>query len=372
MKGTMKAARLYQPGEPMRVEEIPIPEIGPGEVLVRVRRGGLNRGDLHMRKGTIRATPKERGDIFRVLPLTVGHDGLGEVVEAGPGVRGFNAGDKVIARCTLTCGFCKYCRTEREHLCPRHRVMGFVSHYTSDDPFIRYKDGLWAEYCRIPATNVEKLQPGDDVDKFCLVSQMAVGMRALKRTRLEAGETVIVNAATGITGIGVVLSALAMGAGHIIAVARDPERLARFQKIDPKRISIISAKTDSIRERVAELTHGEGASVLIDVNPSSVATTHDCIYSLEAGGRVALLGNTTEPLQIPYVYLMVHSIEFTSCHGRNYKDIHHLIDLVRAGLIDVSHVRPKFFKLDQVNEALECIDKREPGELAVWPMWRAD
>ena len=85
MSGKMRAARLYQLGEPMRIEEIPIPDVGPGEVLIRVLRAGLNRGDLHMRKATIRQTASERSVIFPLLPITIGHDGLGEVVEVGPG-----------------------------------------------------------------------------------------------------------------------------------------------------------------------------------------------------------------------------------------------------------------------------------------------
>lgn len=372
MKGKMRAGRLYQLGEPMRIEEIPIPDIGPGEALIRVLRAGLNRGDLHMRKATIRDTAPERGQIFPVLPITIGHDGLGEVVETGEDVYDVKVGDRVIAKCTLTCGFCKYCRSDREHLCVHHRVMGFVTQHTKEDRLTRYKDGLWAEYCRIPATNLERLNPNDDIDKLCRVSQMAVGMRALKRTRLEAGETVIVNGATGITGIGVVLSALAMGAAHVIAIARDPVRLANFRKIDPERISTISIKTESIRKRIEELTRGAGASVLIDVTPFGVETTLECIYSLEPGGRVALIGNNTETVGLPYIFLMIRSIEFTSCHGRNYKDVHELVELARRGAIDVSHVRPKYFKLEDVNEALEWIDKREAGDVAVWPMMRAD
>jgi len=372
MKGKMRAGRLYGLGEPLRIEEVPIPEIQQGEVLVRVLRAGLNRGDLHMRKATIRNTASERGEIFPLLPITIGHDGLGEVVELGPEVKQLKVGDRVIVKCTLTCGFCKYCRTDREHLCIHHRVMGFVTQHTKADLLTRYKDGLWAEYARVPVTNVEKLKPSDDIDKLSRVSQMAVGFTALKRAHLKAGETVIVNGATGITGIGVVLSALAMGAAHVIAIARDPGRLERFRNIDPKRISTISVKTDSIRKRVPELTDDNGASVLVDVTPFGVETTLDCIYSLEPGGRVALIGNNTETVALPYIFLMIRSIEFTSCHGRNYDDVHELVELTRHGVIDVSHVKPRFFKLEEVNEALESIDKREAGDVPVWPMMRAD
>jgi alcohol dehydrogenase len=158
----------------------------------------------------------------------------------------------------------------------------------------------------------------------------------------------------------------------VIAIARDPGRLERFKKINPERISTISIKTDSIRKRVPELTNGNGASVLVDVTPFGVESTIDCIHSLEPGGRVALIGNNTETVGLPYVFLMIRSIEFTSCHGRNYKDIHELIQLTRHGVIDVSHVHPRFFKLEEVEQALEWIDKRDPGDVPVWPMMRAD
>src|SRR3954470_11613446 len=271
--GTMRAARIHRVGEPVRVEEVPIPNVAAGEVLIRVLRAGLNRGDVHMRDGDFDLDPGKHSNQLPILPMTVGHDGIGEVVEVGPGVQGVAVGDRVIARCILTCGNCKYCRGAREHLCIHHRVMGFFTLATEwgsedEDIFRRYKDGMWAEYCRIPATNVERLKPDDDVDKFSLVSQIAVGYRALKRARFGSGETVIVNGASGITGTGTVLAALAMGAAQVIAVARGRTRLARLERIDPQRIATISATAESIGERVAALTRGEGAQVLVDLTPS--------------------------------------------------------------------------------------------------------
>jgi alcohol dehydrogenase len=371
----MTAARIHRIGEPVRVEEVPIPDVGPGEVLVRVLRAGLNRGDVHMRDGDFDLTPGERSNQLPILPMTIGHDGIGEVVEVGPGVRGVAVGERAIARCILTCGYCKYCRGAREHLCVHHRVMGFFTLATEwgseeEDVFRRYKDGMWAEYCRLPATNVERLAPTDDVDRFSLVSQIAVGYRALKRARFGAGETVIVNGASGITGTGAVLAALAMGAGQVIAIAREPTRLANVGRIDPQRVATVSAATESIRERVAALTGGEGAQVLVDLTPSGVETTVECIYTLEPGGRVALIGGNTERLQIGYRYLMIRSIEITSSTGRFQADYPELVELTRRGVIDVSHVRPQFFRLEQINEALDSMLSRGAGDVPVWPMMR--
>jgi alcohol dehydrogenase len=373
----MKAARIHRIGEPVRIEEVEVPDVGPGEVLVRVLRAGLNRGDVHMRDGDFKLKPGQQSQQLPSLPMTIGHDGIGEVVRIGAGVRDVVEGDRVIAKCTLTCGFCRYCRTAREHLCIHHRVVGFFTLSTTwgsdeQDVFRRYKDGLWAEYCRLPVTNVERLRPDDDIDGFALVSQIGVGYRALKRARFSVGETVIINGATGITGIGAILSALAMGAAQVFAVARDPQRLARVQQIAPQRVTPISIPSESIGARVGALTDGEGANVLVDLTPSGVESTVACLEALERGGRAALIGGNTEMLCVGYRFLMIRSIELTSSTGRFYQDFPELIELVRRRVIDVSHIRPRYFGLPDINEALDSMLTRGSGDVPLWPMMRID
>src|SRR5262244_2943757 len=119
--------------------------------------------------------------------------------------------------------------------------MGFLTKFGEGPAYLRrYRDGLWAESCRVPAGNVVRLGHDAGTNEICIVSQINVGYRALKRARLHSGEIVLVNGASGITGIGTVLSALAMGAPLIIAVARNPVRLERVRAIDPKRIATVA------------------------------------------------------------------------------------------------------------------------------------
>ena len=95
------------------------------------------------------------------LPMIIGHDGLGEVVEVGSDVSNVHVGDRVVVMCSITCGYCKFCRSDRQHLCLAHRVMGFIAKWgeAGSKRILRYKEGLWAEYCRVPATNVVRLRP---------------------------------------------------------------------------------------------------------------------------------------------------------------------------------------------------------------------
>jgi alcohol dehydrogenase len=204
---------------------------------------------------------------------------------------------------------------------------------------------------------------------MCKVSQMTVGYRALKRARLHSGETVIINGATGITGIGTVLSALAMGAARVIAVARNPVRLEQVRAIDPRRIETVAlSKGESITKKVKELTNGQGANVLADVTPGGVATLVECIRNLEGGGRVALIGANPEPLNLPVRYLMIRSIEMSSVTGRHYIDFPELLELARRGVINTRHVTARYFPLERVNDAIDYIAKRGDNE-PLWPMY---
>ena len=199
-----------------------------------------------------------------------------------------------------------------------------------------------------------------------------MGYRALKRARLHSGETVLVNGASGITGIGTVLSALVMGAAQVIAVARNPARLERVRAIDPKRISTVALGSgDLITNKVKELTDGQGASVLAELAPGGIESTIECIRNLEPGGRVALIAPNPEPLNLPLRYLMIRSIEFTSVTGRFAMDVAELLQLVQCGVIDTRHITTRYFPLADVNEALDYIEKRGDND-PLWPMYAAD
>lgn len=377
MQGTMKAARLNRIGEPIRIEDVPIPEISNEEVLIRVLRAGMNRGDQHLHIADFKMGDSDLSRQLPYLPMTVGHDGIGEIVEVGPGVDTLKVGDRVIVMARFACGQCRYCLSGREHLCIHHQLMGYFSYakvWRPDivGPYERYKDGLWAEYSRIPVTNLVKLRPDDDIDTFARITEVANGYRALKRGNLAVAETVLVNGATGVTGTAAVHAALAMGAAHIIAIARDPARLKRLQSISPRRISVISIRSQSIQEEVAKLTENEGANLLLDLSPGDTTSTLECLQSLEPGGRAVIMGGSTGSLEIGYRFLMVRAIDVTSSLGRYHEDIPELVKLVRRGVIDVSDMQPQYYKLDEFHSAIDSFVTRSDGEVPVWPMMRAE
>src|SRR4029077_1461633 len=171
---------------------------------------------------------------------------------------------------------------------------------------------------------------------------------------------------------GTVLSALAMGAARVIAIARNPARLEKLHAIDPKRVATVAlGKGESITQKVKALTDGQGASVVADLSPGGVQTLVECIRNLEGGGRVALIAPNPEPLNLPLRYLMIRSIEFTSVTGRFAMDVAELLQLVQNGVIDTRHITTRYFPLSGVNEALDYIEKRGDDD-PLWPMYAAD
>lgn len=297
------------------------------------------------------------------------------MVEIGPDVDNVRVGDRVVVICAVACGFCNYCRTDRDNICQSRRTMGFPAGFREWPPRLRrYKDGLWAEYCRVPAANTVRLEPNADVDEACKVSQIAVAYRGLKRARLRPGEIVLVNGASGIAGIGAALSALALGAAHVIAVARNPARLERVKAINPQRVSPVALQRgDSITSRVKEITEGQGASVLVDLSPlGGTATALECMKSLERGGRIILAGSYSEdPINLSLDYIQRRHFEIMSVDGRSSLDVEEVLGLARSGFIDTRHITTRYFPLEAANEALDFIEQRREND-GLWPMYAAN
>src|SRR4051812_12730313 len=126
----MKAVRLTKPGRPLELHEVPVPEPGDGDVLVRVRAAGICHSDAHYRAGKSRVEP---------LPLTLGHEVAGMVERVGSGVTPFQTGERVCVHYLATCGHCAYCDEGSEQFCTTGKMIG------------KYRDGGYAEYILIPA-----------------------------------------------------------------------------------------------------------------------------------------------------------------------------------------------------------------------------
>jgi L-iditol 2-dehydrogenase len=271
---TMRAARLYGK-EDLRVEEIPVPTIGPGEVLLRVKAAAVCGTDIRMyRNGARSASPEN--------PLVLGHEVSGIVESTGAGVLGYGPGTPVAVAPNMGCGVCDQCVSGNTQMCPTFKAFGINI------------PGGFAPYMKIPAEavrqgNLAHMPPGADFLSAALVEPLSCVYNAFQRTAIVPGDTVLI---IGAGPIGLMHAKVALMAGAAAVFMNDlsAERLSLCQKAEP---SIVTLPSAGLKERVAELTGGKGVSVCITAAPSAEAQ----VLSLEVvgvNGRVMFFGGLPE------------------------------------------------------------------------------
>lgn len=313
------------------VQEIPVPEVGPGQVLVRMRAASICGTDSHIYRWN--AWAQSAGI---PLPLIMGHEGAGDVVACGPGVTHVRPGDRVALESHVVCGQCVLCRTGRQHICREVKVLGV------------HTDGCFAEYSLVPAYCARPLPASLSYEIGALMEPFGIAFRAVEEAQ-PAGETVLV-LGSGPIGVMAAATAVGMGAARVILSGTRPERLAKAAALGVRHT--VCAQSESLVERVKEITAGEGVDVLIECsgNPAAVK---DGFSVLKKGGRVWLIGLPSEPLvfaagpDLVFKEATVHGI-----HGRKmFATWEKMYAFLEAGLIDLSSIATHRFDLQDFDRA---------------------
>jgi len=257
----------------VRVEEIPVPRIGPGELLVRVVASGICGSDVMEWYRLDRA------------PLVLGHEIAGEVVEVGEGVETYKVGNRVTVAHHVPCNTCHYCLNGNPTVCDTLRRTNF-------DP------GGFAEYVRLPSINVERgvfLLPDDvSYEDATFVEPLACVLRGQRRAYLQPGKTVLV-IGSGISGLLHIQLARALGAGRIVATDISKYRLEAAKKFGAD--MAINAG-DYSPERLREVNQGCLADVVI-VCTGAVPAINQALVSVERGGAILFFAPTAPDISIP-------------------------------------------------------------------------
>jgi len=234
----------------VRLEDLPEPKPGPGEVKLRVHANGICGSDLHEYFHGPYATSVTPHPLTGVsLPVIFGHEFGGTVVDVGPGVDDLDSGTLVAVEPIQSCGTCARCRQGRRNLCRRAAFHGYH----------RGGGGL-AEYTVVPRYMVHVAPPGVTADHTALAEPLAVALRSARRTRAMGGELVVVHGA-GPIGIGALLSLRAMGVRTVVA---DPAPLRRRVATELGADLVLDPTADDVVGAVRELTGGLGAAGAID------------------------------------------------------------------------------------------------------------
>src|SRR3990172_1558113 len=254
---TMRAA-VTRDWNDIRIEEAPVPELEAGEVLVRVGACGICGTDLKIVSGAYLGTWPP------ALPFIQGHEWAGTVAALGEGVTGLQVGDRVVAENHKGCGACAMCRKGRYNLCEVARTKGKAYKLYGHSA-----QGAFADYAARPAGLLHKIPDTVSFEESVIVNQGALGLHAIRRCRIEPGDTVAV-IGPGLVGLITVQLAKAVGATRVIIVGRGP-RLELAKELGADDVVDIS-KTDTT-EGIRALTNGVGADCAFE-----------CAGAPEAGG----------------------------------------------------------------------------------------
>ena len=356
----MKAAVLNAAGSPVVVEEIPVPRPRAEEVLLKVAACGLCHSDLHVAKGELKFP----------TPCVLGHEISGTVAEVGPGVRGLQPGDPVVASFILPCGRCPSCSRGRDDLCETFFAMNRVKgtlydgetrlHRADGTPLAMYSMGGLAEYAVVTATDVFRLPPGLPIAESCILGCAIMTAYGAVRHQAEVkpGDTVAVIGAGGV-GSNVVQIARLFGAAEVIAVDIRDDKLAEVQKLGATR-GVNASKGDPVAQ-VQALTGGRGVDVAIEAlgRPETVS---NAFMMTRDGGRTVVIGLApgTAAASIEVTRLVRRSIRLTGSYGcRVRTDMPEIVSLAARGLIDVSKSISRRYRIDECAEAYQALNRGE-------------
>lgn len=341
----MRAARLHSPRtadarEVLTIDDVEVPEPGPGEVRVRVAACGVCASDLHVVQGV---TPAGH------LPLTLGHEAAGTIDAVGDGVEDWMPGDRVLVPAGRNCGACPMCLGGRDNLCMFTQVLGVTV------------DGAQAEYTLATARMLVPVPGSFDLTQAAILADaVATPYHALKRAGINEDTTVAV---FGLGGLGMHAVQLARLAGaSVIGVDLDPVALQRA--LDWGADEVVDAADGGGWAQVKALTEGGVDRSLEFVGLQSTASA--AIKALRPGGRATLVGISRERLAtMPLGLFVAQELEVVGSFGATMQDVNELIDLAEDGRLDLSRSVTHTLSLDDFPTALEMLETREGNPIRI-------
>ncbi|OQY26177.1 MAG: alcohol dehydrogenase [Anaerolineaceae bacterium 4572_32.1] len=331
----MKAVRLVETGKPLQAQEIPLPAVGEGDVLVRIRAAGICHSDVHYRAGT---SP------VGTLPQTLGHEIAGVVEQVGARVKNISTGDRVCLHYLVTCGECYYCTTGNEQFCGQGKMLG------------KHCDGGYAEYIAVPARNAVFMPDAVSFEQAAvMMCSTSTSFHALRKARLKPGETVAVFGAGGL-GMSAIQLAQIFGALEVYALDINRDKLKMAEKYGA--IAVNAAEGDPVAE-IRRLTGGKGVDVALEVIGLPL-TMKQAVQSLAVLGRAVLVGLSDQPFEIDsYVELLGKEAEVVGSSDHLLHELPLLLEYARQGRLDLSEVITQTIPLDvaAINETMDALEQ---------------
>jgi 2-desacetyl-2-hydroxyethyl bacteriochlorophyllide A dehydrogenase len=337
MPEKMKAARFYKVGEPLKIDLVPIPELGRDEVLVDIKACGICGSDIHIVYDGVTPTAYS--------PITLGHEPSGVIAALGQEVEGWKVGERVAVNPFITCGKCINCLSGNSQICSSRRVIGI------------HNEGGLAEFLKIPAKNLIRLQGDIPFDQGGIaVDAVATPFHAItNRGALKVGEKVAIFGCGGL-GIHGVQIAKICGASLVVAVDTIDSALKRAKKVGAD--EIIDPRKEPTIQKIKEMTGGMGVDLALEFIGLK-ETIEQAIGCIRVGGRVVVVGLGPEIISLPPPTTFVRTeLSLLGSYGSTTLEIQNVVDLVASGKLNLSDSITERFPLEEVNKGLDHLYKK--------------
>jgi threonine 3-dehydrogenase len=351
LHASMRALRKTGPRPGAELVEVPTPKPGPGEVLLKIEAASICGTDLHI----LRWDPWASGRITN-LPMTFGHEVAGTVVALGPETHHLSPGAFVSAEGHVFCGFCPPCRSGRQHICERLRILGVDF------------DGGFADYVVIPERNAWKVDPRIPAEVASIHDPFG---NAVHTVFVADGGAEVATAAVAVIGcgpIGLFAVGIARAVGARLIVAIEPNDYRKDLATKMGADVVVDPTEEDALEAVRTATDGHGVEVVLEM--SGVASAIDQgTRMLAPGGRMSLLGLPAGPVALDLTdQVIFKEARLYGVTGRElFRTWQQMTALLATGLVDVAPVITHRFPLDRFDEAFDVMASGRSGKVILLP-----
>jgi threonine 3-dehydrogenase len=340
-KAAMKALVKKEAKPGLWMDEVPKPEIGINDVLIKVMKTSICGTDVHIYNWDAWAQKTIK------VPMVIGHEFVGKIVELGINVHDFQIGDLVSAEGHVVCGRCRNCLAGRRHLC--HCPSGIGVN----------RDGAFAEYISVPVTNVWYCDSSISTDVLSCFDPLGNAVHTALTFNL-VGEDVLI---TGAGPIGCMAAAVAkqVGARHVVVTDINPYRLELAKKM--RATLTLDVRTGRIQDAQKKLGMKEGFDVGMEMsgNPQAI---RDMITNMAHGGKIALLG-ILPPTEIDWNYVVFNGLTIKGIYGRQMYETWYKVTMLIQGGLDISPLITHRFHYTKFEKGFEVMRSGNSGKVVL-------
>ena len=341
----MKAIMKTKPEAGIEVLDIPVPEVSADEVLIKVKAASICGSDLGIYKYTSAYSKM-------TLPVVMGHEFSGEIVEAGKNVAGFNVGDRVLSESVKACGACRFCKEGRSNLCEKSTLFGI------------HTAGGFAEYVSVPYKLLHRIPENMSYEDAALVEPIGNALHFVRDiTPFRINDFVVVQ---GCGPIGLYSAQLfKLGGADVIMTGLGADKV-RFEIAEKLGIETVNIQEQDLEEIVRGRTNGVGADIAF-VAVGAPPAVKQAMRIVRKRGRVTVVGIFGEEVSIDMTWLVRRELEIKGAYDAKPVNFPQSIDLISRGLVDVNSVLTHRFKLEDAEEAFQVALNMIGGKIQFQP-----